>query len=40
MIISSLEGAMLVSRPFGDVERFESTADELLAALTPGRRDP
>lgn len=38
MIISSLEGAMLVSRPYGDVERFESTADELLASLTPGRR--
>ena len=34
MIVSSLEGAMLVSRPFGDVERFESTAEELLATLS------
>ena len=38
MIISSLEGAMLVSRPYGDVVRFESAADELLATLSPTGR--
>jgi len=40
MIVSSLEGAMLVSRPFGDVERFESTAEELLATLSATGRTP
>jgi len=34
MIISSLEGAMLVSRPYGDVDRFEATAGELLTTLS------
>ena len=38
MIISSLEGAMLVSRPYGTSERFQATADELLANLTAPRR--
>jgi len=33
MIVSSLEGAMLVARPFGDIERFEQVANRLLANL-------
>jgi TetR/AcrR family transcriptional repressor of nem operon len=32
-IISGLEGAMLVSRPYGGVERFENAARRLLAGL-------
>jgi TetR/AcrR family transcriptional regulator, transcriptional repressor for nem operon len=37
MIVSSLEGAMLVARPFEDVSRFQSVAEQLLAALkSPG----
>jgi TetR/AcrR family transcriptional repressor of nem operon len=37
LIVSALEGAMLVARPYGDVERFETAADRLLAgfAQTP-----
>jgi TetR/AcrR family transcriptional regulator, transcriptional repressor for nem operon len=33
MIISSLEGAMLVARPFGDISRFEAVAQHVLAGL-------
>ncbi len=33
MIIASLEGAMLVARPYGDLERFQVTASTLLAGL-------
>jgi TetR/AcrR family transcriptional repressor of nem operon len=33
MIISGLEGAMLVARPYGDVTRFRTTAATLLAGL-------
>lgn len=33
-IISTLEGAMLVARPYGDLTRFNATADQLLAGLT------
>jgi hypothetical protein len=33
MIISGLEGAMLVARPYGDAARFESAADQLFASL-------
>jgi TetR/AcrR family transcriptional repressor of nem operon len=33
MIISALEGAMLVARPYGDVARFDAAADQLLASL-------
>jgi TetR/AcrR family transcriptional regulator, transcriptional repressor for nem operon len=33
MIISSLEGALLVARPFHDVTRFQSVADQLLSGL-------
>ena len=32
-LLSSLEGAMLVARPYGDVARFQETADRLLATL-------
>ena len=34
MIISGLEGAMLVTRPYGDAGRFKVAADGLLASLT------
>ena len=33
-ILSTLEGAMLVARPYGAVDRFEATARHLLASLT------
>ncbi len=33
MIVSSLEGAMLVARPFGDISRFEAVARHVLAGL-------
>jgi TetR/AcrR family transcriptional repressor of nem operon len=33
-ILSTLEGAMLVARPYGDLARFNSTAHQLLATLT------
>jgi TetR/AcrR family transcriptional repressor of nem operon len=33
MIVSGLEGAMLVARPFGDITRFQDTARRLLAGL-------
>ena len=32
-ILSALEGAMLVARPYGDVARFDSAARQLLASL-------
>ena len=34
MAISSLEGAMLVARPYGDVERFRGTARTLVGSLS------
>ena len=34
MIVSALEGAMLVSRPYGDPARFQATAARLFASLT------
>jgi TetR/AcrR family transcriptional regulator, transcriptional repressor for nem operon len=34
MVISGLEGAMLVARPYGDIERFRTAAAGLLASLT------
>jgi len=39
MIVSGLEGAMLVARPFGDITRFQSAASHLLLGLrsTPAR---
>ena len=33
-ILSTLEGAMLISRPYGDLDRFSATARRLLATLT------
>jgi len=33
-IVSGLEGALLVARPYGGVERFETAARRLLAGLT------
>jgi hypothetical protein len=35
MIVSGLEGAMLVARPFDDISRFQASARHLLASLTP-----
>jgi TetR/AcrR family transcriptional regulator, transcriptional repressor for nem operon len=32
-IVGGLEGAMLVARPYGEVERFETAAEQLLAML-------
>jgi len=32
-IVSALEGAMLVARPYGAVERFDTAAAQLLASL-------
>jgi hypothetical protein len=33
MIVSSLEGALLVARPFGDITRFQMAATQVLAGL-------
>ena len=33
MIISALEGAMLVARPYGDLARFDATSRQLLASV-------
>ena len=33
VILSGMEGAMLVARPFGDITRFQNTARSLLAGL-------
>jgi len=33
-ILSTLEGAMLVARPYGDLARFNAAAGQLLAGLT------
>jgi TetR/AcrR family transcriptional repressor of nem operon len=33
MIVSGLEGAMLVARPYGDVTRFEAAAESLIASV-------
>ena len=35
LIIAGLEGAMLVTRPLGDIHRFQAAATSLLAGLTP-----
>jgi TetR/AcrR family transcriptional repressor of nem operon len=34
-IVSTLEGAMLIARSFGDIKRFQSAASHLLATLRP-----
>jgi len=33
-ILSTLEGAMLVARPYGDIQRFNAAANQLLASLS------
>jgi TetR/AcrR family transcriptional regulator, transcriptional repressor for nem operon len=38
MIISGLEGAMLVARPYGDTNRFQAAASRLLAGVTDTTR--
>jgi TetR/AcrR family transcriptional regulator, transcriptional repressor for nem operon len=35
MVISGLEGAMLIARPYGDIARFQAAAANLLAGLAP-----
>jgi TetR/AcrR family transcriptional regulator, transcriptional repressor for nem operon len=40
MIISGLEGAMLVTRPYRDAARFQVAADSLLASLTVPASQP
>jgi TetR/AcrR family transcriptional repressor of nem operon len=40
MIVSGLEGAMLVARPYGDIARFQAAAANLLASLTRGTTVP
>jgi TetR/AcrR family transcriptional regulator, transcriptional repressor for nem operon len=39
MVLSALEGAMLIARLNGDVDRFTATADQLLAGLVPTTRE-
>jgi TetR/AcrR family transcriptional regulator, transcriptional repressor for nem operon len=34
MLVSALEGAMLLARPYGDVARFQAAADSLLAGIS------
>jgi TetR/AcrR family transcriptional regulator, transcriptional repressor for nem operon len=34
-ILGTLEGAMLVARPYGDLARFDAAATQLLRGLTP-----
>ena len=38
MIVSGLEGAMLIAQPFGDIDRFRSAADQLMASVTTAPR--
>jgi TetR/AcrR family transcriptional repressor of nem operon len=38
MIISGLEGAMLVARPYGDIARFQAAANALIAGLATATR--
>jgi TetR/AcrR family transcriptional repressor of nem operon len=33
-VLGTLEGAMLVARPYGDLDRFDATARQLLGGLT------
>jgi TetR/AcrR family transcriptional regulator, transcriptional repressor for nem operon len=35
LIVSGLEGAMLVARPYGDLARFDTAAEGLLAGFAP-----
>jgi TetR/AcrR family transcriptional regulator, transcriptional repressor for nem operon len=38
MVVSGLEGAMLIARPYGDIARFQAAAANLLAGLAPAAR--
>ena len=40
MIVSGLEGAMLVARPYGDITRFQAAAANLLSGLARGAAGP
>jgi TetR/AcrR family transcriptional regulator, transcriptional repressor for nem operon len=40
MIVSGLEGAMLVARPFGDITRFQDAAGRILSGLKATSRAP
>jgi TetR/AcrR family transcriptional regulator, transcriptional repressor for nem operon len=40
MIVGSLEGAMLVARPYGDIARFQAAAANLLAGLARAPGEP
>lgn len=40
LIVSGLEGAMLIARPYGDLARFQLAAGQLLAGLTAERTTP
>jgi TetR/AcrR family transcriptional regulator, transcriptional repressor for nem operon len=40
MIVSGLEGAMLIARPYGDIARFKATAANLLSGLARGTNQP
>jgi hypothetical protein len=35
--MNSLEGAMLVARPYDDVERFKASASQIIASLLAPR---
>jgi len=39
-ILSTLEGAMLVARPYGDLARFNAAANQLLSSLSSPARHP
>jgi TetR/AcrR family transcriptional repressor of nem operon len=38
-VLSTLEGAMLVSRPYGDLTRFNAAVHQLLASLSLGQEE-
>ncbi len=38
VIVSALEGAMLIARPYGDVARFQASATRLLESMAPRSR--
>ena len=39
-IVSGLEGALLIARPYGDVARFQAAATRLLTSLASAAPDP
>lgn len=40
LLLGTLEGAMLVARSYGDVQRFEAVAARLVAGMKPASRPP